>query len=150
MELEYYKVWFEYRREPRSPLTKEEAAKAHEKKTPYVVVVKDDGKMKWVVSVNFQSYYCDVLYLDKNAEKIESEGYIQTGDQLFLRDRRIRDSKNLIAYLFETDGKVRRSVFGEDDQLLEVTYDELDVSSHYRDMIQFGNYTSILPLEKKA
>ncbi len=100
--------------------------------------------MKYVIQMNFNLYYCGVLYLGQNPESIESDGYIKVDGGLFLRERRIRVDGELIGYLYEVNGVYRKDIFGEKDKLLEASQQHTkDVSSHFRSMVEFGNYHSI-------
>ncbi|MBO2533250.1 MAG: hypothetical protein CW342_10255, partial [Thermoactinomycetaceae bacterium] len=56
---------------------------------------------------------------------------------------------SLVTYLYETDGRYRKNFFIGGKETDDVEYGTCDVSSHFREMIQFGNYDSILPEEAR-
>lgn len=105
MSLEYARFWNYDYKELGLLLTKEEVKRYHEKKKPYVVLVKQDEKMKYVVKMNFNIYYCVVLFLDRNPENIEFDGYVMVNNSLFLKNRKTRVDGKVVSYLYETDGK---------------------------------------------
>lgn len=143
MQYEYFKFWNWRNKEPRFPLSENEAKEWHAKEKPYTVAVKDNGSIKYAVQVNFNIYFCNVLF--DYGESFITEAYTIEHNQLFLRNIKKRNKNDLITFLYEPDGKARKDIFGENSELLDTIYEEIDVSKHFRNMIEFGNYESILP-----
>ncbi len=54
----------------------------------------------------------------------------------------------MVTYVYETDGRYRKTTFSHGEDFDE-EYGTCDVSSHFREMIRFGNYDPILPEEAK-
>ncbi|MEW9033830.1 MAG: hypothetical protein AB2404_14110, partial [Planifilum fimeticola] len=81
------------------------------------------------------------------------EAYVYHNQQLFLKNiqKWYRDGReiSLVTYLYEVDGRYRKNFFIGGKETDDVEYGICDVSSHFREMIQFGNYDSILPEEAR-
>src|SRR5690606_7654195 len=125
----------------------------HEKEKPYVVVFSDE-KPRFVVGVYFiyRTYFCSVKYLGENLKTVRVDGYMFDNNKLFLRNVQVlyRDAGEIrgVSYLYETDGRYRKRIDYKDFRN-EVEYGTCDVSGHFREMIQFMNYDSILSEEAR-
>jgi len=153
MKIEFFKRWG--RRRGIDKLSYEQAKRYHEKEKSYVAVFSDE-KPRFIVGVYFDkiAYYCSVYYLAENLEKKKSEGYKFHNQQLFLRDVYIwyHDEGEIsgVSYLYETDGRYRKRIDYKDFmRRAKVEYGTCDVSGHFREMIRFGNYDSILSEEAR-
>jgi len=151
LKVEFFKRWL-----PNGGIFKlsyEQAKRYHEKEKPYAVVISDEQPL-FVVGVYFdkKAYFCSVKYLDENLEMIRSDGYQFHNQQLFLRNVEIlyHDEGEIKgeSYLYETDGHYRKRI-DHKDYSYEMEYGTCDVSSHFREMIQFMNYDSILSEEAR-
>ncbi|MCS1350750.1 hypothetical protein NXZ84_04085 [Mechercharimyces sp. CAU 1602] len=155
MKLEYYESWRGIWKNARGYLTLEQAKAFHEKEKPYVGIISDGETPRFIIKVNFnyEGYFCGVLHLNENLDAPLSESYKWRNKQLFLRSvsERYFDGReiSLVTYLYETDGSYRKNFFINGKGTNTSEYGECDVSSHSREMIQFGNYDSILPEEAK-
>ncbi len=73
-------------------------------------------------------------------------------NKLFLRNVQVlyRDAGDIsgVSYLYETNGRYRKRIDYKDFKN-EVEYGTCDVSNHFREMIRFGNYDSILSEEAR-
>ena len=159
LKMEFFEHWGEYWKKGINELSFEEAKHFHEKEKPYVAVLSDE-KPRFIVNMyfNYKGYFCSLQYLNDDLEIERTEAYIFHQGRLFLKntkkwyydERETRNGKEvtLVTYVYETDGRYRKNYFshGED---FEEEYGTCDVSSHFREMIQFGNYDSILPEEAK-
>ncbi|MFD1395953.1 hypothetical protein [Kroppenstedtia eburnea] len=122
MKCEYYGHWSLSRGIPDDPLTEEEAKKLHDDREMYVVVFKEGETPKFVVLMQFRTWYCTVLHLNENrrdkileAYKEMYDMYDKTGigipkgieNQIFLRNRKEKyyDKEGWISFLYETSGK---------------------------------------------
>jgi len=158
MKMEFGRRWAKVIGEY-NKLSYEQAKRFHEKEKLYVAVLSDE-KPRFIVNVhfNYEGFFCRVDYLNNDLEKVKSESYMLINGQLFLksskkwyRDKReMRNGKEvtLVTYVYETDGRYRKNYFSHGKDFDE-EYGTCDVSSHFREMIQFGNYDSILPEEAK-
>jgi hypothetical protein len=126
----------------------------HEKEKPYIVIISDE-KPRFLVGIhfNYEGYFCSVDYLNKDLESVLLEAYVYHNQQLFLKNiqKWYRDGReiSLVTYLYEVDGRYRKNFFIGGKETDDVEYGICDVSSHFREMIQFGNYDSILPEEAR-
>lgn len=152
MKVEFFKSW-----RPNGGIFKlsyDQAKRYHEKGKPYAAVFSNE-KPRFVVQVHFfykKGYFCSVSYLNENLEMIRLEGYQFHNQQLFLRNVQVLyyDAGEIsgVSYLYETDGRYRKRIDYKDFKN-EVEYGTCDVSSHFREMIRFGNYDSILSEEAR-
>jgi hypothetical protein len=136
-------------------LTTAEAERFHKKKQPYVAIFSKSNAPNFIVKVNFneEGSVCATIFLNEKLDSIRSESYVLLGHQLFLKNIQLKqyngEKINLVNYLYEPDGRYRKNFFIDGLETDEVEYGQCDVSSHFREMIQFGNYDSILPKEAK-
>jgi len=151
MKIEFFKRWG--RRRGIDNLSYEQAKRYHEKEKSYVAVFSDE-KPRFIVGVYFDkiAYYCTVKYLNENLKTARLDGYIFHNNKLFLRNVQVfyRDAGEIrgVSYLYETDGRYRKRIDYKDFRN-EVEYGTCDVSGHFREMIQFMNYDSILSEEAR-
>ncbi len=151
MKIEFFKRWGRLRGIDK--LSYEQAKRYHEKEKPYVVVFSDE-KPRFIVGVYFDkiAYYCTVKYLNENLKTARLDGYTFHNHKLFLRNVQVsyHDESEIrgISYLYETDGRYRKRIDYKDFKN-EVEYGTCDVSNHFREMIRFGNYDSILSEEAR-
>lgn len=120
--------------------------------------MKNPGLLSMSIST-MKFFFCRVDYLNNDLEKVKSESYMLLNGQLFLKsskkwyydEREMRNGKEvgLVTYVYETDGRYRKNYFSHGKDFDE-EYGTCDVSSHFREMIQFGNYDSILPEEARC
>ncbi|MFD1428421.1 hypothetical protein JOD24_002490 [Kroppenstedtia sanguinis] len=149
MMLKYYEWWDLMFHKPEFPMSETEAKKWHEEEKPYVVVVLEEGKMKYVVNVNFNLNYCHVDHLNSQQKRIQMDAYTEYGEGLFLSDIKVWKDPASIEHtttLYKPDGTYLKSHV---DAQGHVTEDETtgtcDVSTHFRKMIRFGDYDPVLP-----
>jgi hypothetical protein len=151
MKIEFFKRWGRLRGIDK--LSYEQAKRYHEKEKPYVVVFSDE-KPRFVVGVYFKykTYFCSVKYLGENLKTVRLDGYMFDNNKLFLRNVQVlyRDAGDIsgVSYLYETNGRYRKRIDYKDFKN-EVEYGTCDVSNHFREMIRFGNYDSILSEEAR-
>jgi hypothetical protein len=151
MKVEFFKRWGT--RRGIDKLSYEQAKRYHEKEKSYVAVFSDE-KPRFIVGVYFDkiAYYCTVKYLNENLKTARLDGYIFHNHKLFLRNVQVsyHDESEIrgISYLYETDGRYRKRIDYKDFKN-EVEYGTCDVSNHFREMIRFGNYDSILSEEAR-
>ncbi|MCS1350748.1 hypothetical protein [Mechercharimyces sp. CAU 1602] len=132
-----------------------EAEIFHEKEKPYVGIISEGDKPKYIVQMNFnyEGYFCDVAHLNENLDTKLLDAYVWIDRNLFLKNvhKRYFDGPEISmdSYLYETDGRYRKSSSNKAGVMEVAETGQCDVSSHFRDMIQFGNYDSILPEEAK-
>lgn len=155
MIAEFYESWRSIRKNARGKLSHEQARHFHENGKPYVVIISDKNRPQYIVKMTFnkKGYYCGVLHLNENLDSELVEAYVLIGQQLFLKNvqKRYFDGReiSLVTYLYEVDGRYRKNFFIGGKETDDVEYGICDVSSHFREMIQFGNYDSILPEEAR-
>lgn|SRR5690606_24544096 len=154
MKMEFFERWGAYWKEGINKLSYEQAKRFHKKEKPYIVIISDE-KPRFLVGIhfNYEGYFCSVDYLNKDLESVLLEAYVYHNQQLFLKNiqKWYRDGReiSLVTYLYETDGRYRKNFFIGGKETDDVEYGTCDVSSHFREMIQFGNYDSILPEEAR-
>ncbi|WP_380132992.1 hypothetical protein [Kroppenstedtia eburnea] len=165
MKVEFYKKWMISLGKPRHPLTREEAKKLHDERELYVIVFKEEETPKFVVQMQFRTWYCTVLHLNENRREKIVETYAEMYDmydktgvgipkgienQIFLRNRKEKyyDKEGWISFLFETSGKYTKvyhswsgGVYQEADQGIE------HVDKLIKDKPEFGDYWALLPEE---
>ncbi|MFD1410009.1 hypothetical protein ACFQ49_18005 [Kroppenstedtia eburnea] len=165
MKEEFYKKWMISVGKPRHPLTREEAKKLHDEQEMYAVVFKEGETPKFVVEMQFRTWYCTVLHLDENRREKIIEAYSEMYDmydktgvgipkgienQIFLRNRQEKyfDKEGWISFLFETSGKYDKvyhswsgGEYREADQGIE------HVDKLIKDKPEFGDYWALLPEE---
>ncbi|MCS1351697.1 hypothetical protein [Mechercharimyces sp. CAU 1602] len=155
MKMEYFEHWGSHSKKGIGKLSQEEAYSFHKKEKPYVGVITKDDTPQYIVEVkfNFKVYFCGVLHLHENLRSRLSEAFEWRAQKLFLKNVKKRyidgGEISLVTYLYETDGTYRKNFFINGKGTNTPEYGECDVSSHFREMIQFGNYDSILPEEAK-
>ena len=155
MKVEYYEHWGASWKEGINKLSYEQAKRFHEQEKPYAVIISDKKRPQYIVKMTFnkKGYYCGVLHLNENLDSELVEAYVIIDRQLFLRNvkKRYIDGReiSLVTYLYETDGRYRKNFFIGGKETDDVEYGTCDVSSHFREMIQFGNYDSILSEEAR-
>ena len=159
MKMEFGRRWAKVIGEYNN-LSYEQAKRFHEKEKPYVAVLSDE-KPRFIVNMyfNYKGYFCSLQYLNDDLEIERTEAYIFHQGRLFLKNtkkwyRDKRETRNgkevgLVTYVYETDGRYRKNYFSTEGRAFDEEYGTCDVSSHFREMIQFGNYDSILPEEAR-
>jgi hypothetical protein len=156
MIAEFYESWRSIRKKARGKLSHEQARHFHENERPYVVIISDKNRPQYIVKMTFnkKGFYCGVLYLNENLDSELVEAYVIIDRQLFLRNvkKRYFDGRemSLVTYLYEVDGRYRKNFFIGGKETDDVEYGTCDVSNHFREMIQFMNYDSILPEEARC
>jgi hypothetical protein len=155
MIAEFYESWRSIRKKARGNRSHEQARHFHENERPYVVIISDKNRPQYIVKMTFnkKGFYCGVLYLNENLDSELVEAYVLIGQQLFLKNvqKRYFDGReiSLVTYLYEVDGRYRKNFFIGGKETDDVEYGTCDVSNHFREMIQFMNYDSILPEEAR-
>ncbi|SDC72372.1 hypothetical protein SAMN04488112_11483 [Melghirimyces thermohalophilus] len=155
MIAEFYESWRGIRKNARGKLSLDQAKQFHQKEKPYVVIISKNKAPVYIVKINFnyEGYFCSIAYLNENLDAKKSESYVAQEHQLFLKNvqKKYYDGReiDMVTYLYETDGRYRKNFFIDGRAMEDAEYGKCDVSSHFREMIQFGNYDSILPEEAK-
>ncbi|MGF7088591.1 hypothetical protein JOD24_002440 [Kroppenstedtia sanguinis] len=165
MKQEYYEYWDLPSGTPDDPLTEEEAKKLHDEREMYVVVFKEGDTPKFVVKMQFRTWYCTVLHLNENRREKIIEAYSEMYDmydktgvgipkgienQIFLRNRQEKyfDKEGWISFLFETSGKydkVYHSWSGGEYQKADQGIERVD--KLIKNKPAFGDYWALLPEE---
>jgi len=148
MEIKYFKFW--NWGEAKFPLKEYEAKKFHLQQKPYVAVLNYNNN-NYVVSIDFnmEGYFCSSYLLNEFGNDIVLAAYQLHEGNLFLRNVQMRkydenqEPIGLIGFVYELDGRYKKVVIDEQYNE-EVTYGKTNVDHHFRDMIQFGKYESIL------
>ncbi|MFD1428457.1 hypothetical protein [Kroppenstedtia sanguinis] len=164
MKEEFYKKWMISLGKPRHPLTREEAKKLHDEREMYVVVFKEGETPKFVIEMEFRTWYCTVLHLNENRREKILEAYKEMYDvydktgvgipkgienQIFLRNRKEKyfDKEEWASWLFETNGKYRRVHRKSSGEIIEREEGIQRVDKLIKDKPEFGNYWALLPEE---
>ncbi|MFD1428615.1 hypothetical protein [Kroppenstedtia sanguinis] len=164
MRKEYYEYWDLPSGTPDGPLTEIEAKKLHDEQEMYVVVFKEGESPKFVVKMQFRTWYCTVFHLNENRRDKILEAYSEMYDmydktgvgipkgidnQIFLRNRQEQyfDMKEWVSWLFETNGKYRRVHRKSSGEIIEREEGIERVDKLIKDKPEFGNYWALLPEE---
>ncbi|MFC4076557.1 hypothetical protein [Salinithrix halophila] len=155
MNVEFYEHWGAYWKEGINKLSYEQAKQFHQQEKPYVVILSGGHKPQFIVGINFnyEGYFCELLHLNETLDAYLVEAYEAHGNQLFLKNvhEKYYDDReiDMVTYLYEADGRYRKNFFIDGKGTNTPEYGECDVSSHFREMLQFNRYDSILPDEAK-
>lgn len=87
MKKGYFEYWDLYDEEPEDPLSKEEAEKRHQGKERYVITFLQDINIKYVVEMNFDDYYCAVMFLTTEQKSNKRESFVKYKGKLFLKGK---------------------------------------------------------------
>ncbi|MGF7088405.1 hypothetical protein JOD24_002252 [Kroppenstedtia sanguinis] len=99
--------------------------------------------------MNFDDYYCAVMFLTAEQKSNKREFFVKYKDKLFLKSKTFLHDNGVskLGYLYETDDGYRKTLFGKErGGIIEQTFGTTDVNTHFREMVEFGKYDSILPL----
>ncbi|MFD1434308.1 hypothetical protein ACFQ5F_05135 [Kroppenstedtia eburnea] len=164
MKQEYYEYWDLPSGTPDGPLTEKEAKKLHDEQEMYVVVFKEGDTPKFVVKMQFRTWYCTVFHLNENRREKIIEAYSEMYDmydktgigipkgienQIFLRNRQEKyfDKEGWNSWLYEVSGKYRRSYHSWSGGVLEREEGIEHVDTLIKDKPEFDDYWALLPEE---
>jgi hypothetical protein len=147
VRLEYYEHWNLLTNQPSHPLDKGAVREKHEELEPYVVTVWDNGRIRHVIKMKFNLCHCSVTHY-QHGERIMDEAYQIHEEQLFLREKVLwrTEGAKRVEYLYELNGEFYKQRTDQQDKLIDEVRGVTEVSSHFKDMVQFDQYGSILPI----
>ncbi len=115
-----------------------------------MAIFSSDDEIKYVVEIMFGHYYCGIRYLTPIQKRTKTEAYVKHQGGLFLREKAFHHENGgaKITYLYETDGKYRKTLFNEEGEIIEQTFETIDVTSHFRNRINLGEHYSSCPKDE--
>ncbi|MBN2910567.1 hypothetical protein JQC72_13755 [Polycladomyces sp. WAk] len=149
MKISYYEYWVFGEGRGINPLSIEEAEKFHQRQKHYVAEIINNKRYVVNVNFNFHGFFCSAKLLNQYGKNIVLAAYQIHEGNLFLRNVQMwkydqnQEPIRWIGFVYEWDGRYKKVVIDEQYNE-EVTYGKTNVDHHFRDMIQFGKYESIL------
>ncbi|MBN2909206.1 hypothetical protein JQC72_06675 [Polycladomyces sp. WAk] len=156
MKISCYERWSIQEGRGIHPLSIQEAEKFHQQQKHYVAEIIHDKRYVVNVNFNFEGYFCSAKLLNQYGKEIILAAYQLHEGNLFLRNVQMRkydenqEPVGMVSFVYELDGRYKKAILEaqyHNDKVTsneEVTYGKTNVDHHFRDMIQFGKYESIL------
>ncbi|MBK0000011.1 hypothetical protein [Erwinia sp. S38] len=158
----YCKSWFRAKKKPIDLWSESKALKKHESGEPYTVLVGSDSSPSCFINVTKNAGWVSVSFLDKELREYLLYSFkIMNDNALFLSMAVYREfAENEgegagifnvsrgTTYIFNEDGDtvVREEQFNP--HLLEESQTMVDVSGNYDHFPEFGNYDSLIKVER--
>lgn len=143
MNLTYFKFWQLALGKPSVPLSPYVAEKRHNQQLPYVVYIENNGS-NYVIDLKFRDVYCEVHLLDVNRRAVQTNFYQILDNQLFFFQKKVRDYSLVHSFTYHPNSDYEE-VKHFHGIALQPKSGKYDPTNHYRELITFGNYQSIIP-----